>query len=62
MLYMSETYLTTKSEKEKLTILQSAIQQRMCGVSVTDRINNKELRKRSGLQNVVNGTYIVRRM
>ena len=61
MLYAAETWSTTKSEEEKLAVTQRAMERRMCGVSIRDRISNKELRQRSGLRDVVNGMYEAKR-
>ena len=61
MLYASETWSTTKSEEEKLAVTQRAMERRMCGVSVKDKISNKELRQRSGLRDVVDGIYLSKR-
>ena len=61
MLYACETWSTTKSEEEKLAVTQRAMERRMCGVSIRDRISNKELRQRSGLRDVVSGMYEAKR-
>ena len=61
MLYASETWSTTKSEEKKLAVTQRAMERRMCGVSIKDKISNKELRQRSGLRDVVDGIYLSKR-
>lgn len=60
LLNSSETWSTTKSEGEKLAVLQRVMERPMCGMSARDRVSSKELCQSSGLRLVVNGMYIVK--
>lgn len=49
MLYGSETWSLTKAEENSLSVTQRAMERRMLGISIRDRVPNEVLRERSGL-------------
>ena len=53
MLYGSETWSLTKAEENSLSVTQRAMERRMLGISIRDRIPNEVLRERSGLHDIV---------
>ena len=61
MLYACETWATTKNDEEKFAVTERAMERRICGITLRDRINNEELRRRTGVRDVVDEMYIAKR-
>ena len=53
MLYASETWATTKREEQRLLTSQRAMERSMLGISLRDHIRNEEIRRRSGVKDVI---------
>ncbi len=53
MLYASETWATTKREEQRLITAQRAMERCMLGVSLRDHIRCEEIRRRSGIKDVI---------
>ena len=61
MTYASETWNTTKSEEERLAVTQRAMERAMCKVSIMDKIPALEIRRRTGVKDVIDAIYIMKR-
>ena len=61
MLYACETWATTKNDEEKFAVTERAMERRMCGVTMRDKISNEELRQRTGMHDVVGEMYAAKR-
>lgn len=47
----------TKRDEEIFVVARIAMERRMCDVTKVDRLNNEELRHRTGVKDVVFGIY-----
>ena len=61
MLYACETWATTKNDEEKFAVTERAMERRICGVTIRDRISNEKLRQRTGVRDVVDEMYAAKR-
>ena len=59
--YASETWNTTKSEEERLAVTQRAMERAMCRVSLMDRIPAEEIRRRTGVKDIIETIYDAKR-
>ncbi|VDM29495.1 unnamed protein product [Toxocara canis] len=57
MLYACETWATAKVVEEKLAITERTMERQMCGVTRNDRIKNDDLRRMTGVKDVVTEMY-----
>ncbi|PIO70977.1 hypothetical protein TELCIR_07139 [Teladorsagia circumcincta] len=55
--YGSETWSTIKEEERKLTSTQWAIERTMCAVILMHKIPASEIRRRTGVRDVIETTY-----
>ena len=53
MTYGAETWSTTKELEQKLQVAQRAMERKMLNISIRDRISCKEIRKRTGVKDVI---------
>ena len=51
--YGSQTWSLTRSQENKLRTTQRAMERRMIGVTLKDKVRNEEVRRRTGLKDVV---------
>uniref|UniRef100_A0A0N5C0B1 Reverse transcriptase domain-containing protein n=1 Tax=Strongyloides papillosus TaxID=174720 RepID=A0A0N5C0B1_STREA len=58
MLYGCETWNLRKSDKEKLKVTQRAMEKRILGVTRRDEIHNKDLRKQTNFNDIVQSALI----
>ena len=61
MLYACETWATTKSDEEKFAVTERAMERRICGVTLRDKISNEALRQRTGVRDVIDEMYAAKR-
>ncbi|XGW14747.1 hypothetical protein V3C99_000764, partial [Haemonchus contortus] len=57
VLYGAECWSSTKADEEKFAVMQRSMERRICKVSLREHITNTELRRRSGLVDVVQEMY-----
>ena len=53
MLYTCEMWATAKREKQRLTTAQRTMERTMLGLSLSNRIQNEEVRERAGVKDVI---------
>ena len=51
--YGAQTWSLTRSQENKLRTTQRAMERRMMGITLKDRVRNEEIRRRTGLKDVV---------
>lgn len=57
MLYAAETWTTTKRDEESLLTTQRAMERKMLNIRLNDQIPNTEIRRRTGVEDVVKAMY-----
>ncbi|CAM4651932.1 unnamed protein product [Lepidochelys kempii] len=53
MLYSSKTWALTKTGEQQLSVTERAMERRILGISIRDRVLNEAIRQQSGVQDVV---------
>ena len=57
MTYASETWCTTKKDEESLLVTQRAMERKMVGTRLRDRMSNVTLREKSGVDDIIDRIY-----